>query len=1344
MQAMQEIRELEAVLSECFGPDRPRLRRALARLWREWKRLRRGSGGEAELRARLAGLAQECSASRARVAQRMGERPRLEVPTGLPIAEHAADIARALESHQVVIVCGETGSGKTTQLPKFCLSLGRGARGLIGHTQPRRIAARSVTRRLGEELQAAGAPAAWVGYKVRFHDRTRAETRIKLMTDGILLAEIQQDRLLETYDTLIIDEAHERSLNIDFLLGYLRRILPRRPDLKLIVTSATIDPQAFARHFGEAPVIEVSGRSHPVEIRYRPPEETAEGDLQQAILQAVDELAAEGPGDILVFLSGERDIRETAEALRKHHPPGTEILPLYARLSAAEQDRVFRPHGGRRIVLATNVAETSLTVPGIRYVVDTGLARISRYSPRSKVQRLPIEPISQAAARQRAGRCGREAPGICIRLYSEADYDSRPPFTPPEILRTNLASVILQMKQLRLGELEHFPFLDPPDGRQVRDGLRLLRELQALDDEDALTPLGRRLARLPLDPRLGRMVLAGAEFGCLREVLVIASALSIQDPRERPADKRAAADAAHAAYQDPRSDFLAWLKLWEAVETQRRRLSRRRFRRFCQERFLSCQRLDEWRDIHQQLYQQVREMGLQLNEQPPDYAALHKALLSGLLGQVAMLDERPANGKGRAESRKGSRREYLGARGARLRLFPTSGLADKPPKWIVAAEWLETSSLYGVHAAAIEPEWLEELAPHLLQRQYEHPHWVRRRARVMAFERTTLYGLVIHPRRRVAYDAIDPEQAHEIFLQALARGEYAADAPFARHNRALLDELLAVQDKLRRRFLVDETESLLAFYRQRIPVEICDGRSFERWRREVESRQPRLLYAERSDLAGDLPLADPATAFPDHLEVDGVRLPLEYHFAPGESGDGLTVVIPLPVLMRVRAAACEWLVPGLRHELILALIKSLPKSLRRNFVPAAEFAAACAEALAEPTEGDVPTASPDGSSNGSQEGSLQEALAQRLQAMTGVAIPADAWRPERLPVHLRPHYRLVDEQGRTLAEGDDLARLQQEWADAARAAFRRLLEGKGPAAEETEHEEATGGQAWERRGIQRWDFGDLPPQVTLQRGAVSLTAYPALTDEGDGKSEGVCLRTFETPQQAAQHHRRGVRRLLGLQLREELAGLAAAVADNERLCRLYAPLGSRRALQAEYRDAVLEQAFLDGTEAPRRQATFEALLEAGKRRLHRTAEVLARFLEEVLERHHRLHKRLQGPVPPAWLPAFQDMRGQLERLIFPGFLSQVPQAWLRHYPRYLEAMERRLQKLHDQPARDLDRLRQIQPLWQACLERYASDPQGWQASERRWLLEELRVSLFAQELKTARRVSLEQLKKVPC
>jgi ATP-dependent helicase HrpA len=902
---------LQARLSDCSIRDRASLARRLRGLRqrsREGKPVDRG----------LEQLAAEVDAAAARLRER---RAALPVPTfddSLPISAHRDAIAAAIRAHQVVVVCGETGSGKTTQLPKICLSLGLGAAGLIGHTQPRRIAARSVAARIAAELQTT--VGGQVGYKVRFSDRTGPNAFVKLMTDGILLAETQSDRPLEQYEVIILDEAHERSLNIDFLLGYLKRLLPRRPDLKLIITSATIDPERFSRHFDRAPIVEVSGRSYPVELRYRPltadDEDERDRDLQQAILDAVDEVWREGPGDILVFLSGEREIRETAESLRKHHPPNTEILPLYARLSSAEQNRVFQPHGRPRIVLATNVAETSLTVPGIRYVIDPGMARISRYSPRGKIQRLPVEKISQASANQRAGRCGRVMAGVCVRLYAAEDFQSRPAFTDPEILRTHLAAVILQMSALNLGRPEEFPFVDPPDSRQIGDGFRLLFELRAVDERWRITELGRQLAKLPVDPRLGRMLLAAQRESCLREVLVIVAALAIQDPRERPLDKQQAADEKHRRFRDEHSDFMALLKLWDYYHEQARQLSKNQLRNLCQADYLSFVRMREWHDLHRELLGRATEMGMRLNDEAAPYDSLHRALLTGLLGHLGLKQEENA---------------YLGARGRNFYLYPGSGLFKKRPRWVAAAELVETTRLYARTVARIEPEWVEGLAEHLLKRSYAEPHWEKRSAQVAAFERVTLYGLPIIANRRVNYGPLDPALAREVFIRhALVEGEFHCKAQFFQHNRQLLAELEELEIRARRDLTADE-EALYRFYDARIPEGIYSGPTFETWRKQVERENPRLLFLDRAALLAEAGPAADGERFPDHLDLDGLQLPLAYRFEPGAEDDGVTLTVPLAAVNQVDPKRLDWLVPGLRAERMAALLKSLPKALAAEF-----------------------------------------------------------------------------------------------------------------------------------------------------------------------------------------------------------------------------------------------------------------------------------------------------------------------------------------------------------------------------------------------------------------------------
>ncbi len=1269
-----------------MSADRHRLRRQL-------QRLRKSARGEGASSPELDKLAEKVATSKARFLARKESIPQIDYPEELPVSARREEIKKAILEHQVVIVAGETGSGKTTQLPKICLEAGRGVAGLIGHTQPRRLAARSVAARIAEELKSEIGRA--VGFKVRFSDHTRPEAYIKLMTDGILLAESQGDRFLNQYDTLIIDEAHERSLNIDFLLGYLKQLLPRRPDLKLIITSATIDTERFANHFGAAPIIEVSGRTYPVEMHYRPlladDEESQERDLQQAILDAVDEAARHGPGDMLIFLPGEREIRETAESLRKHHPPHTEILPLYARLSAAEQNKVFQPHRGSRIVLTTNVAETSLTVPGIRYVIDPGLVRMSRYSHRTKVQRLPIEKISQASANQRAGRCGRIGPGVCFRLYSEEDFLNRPEFTDPEIKRSNLAAVILQMKALGLGDVERFPFVEAPDSKMITDGYKLLEELGAVVGKQ-LTDTGRQLARLPLDPRVARMILAAREEGSLAEVLIIASALSVQDPRERPVEKQQAADEKHKAFKDEHSDFIAYLNLWRDYHEQKRHLSHNKLRKWCQANFISFMRMRDWHDIHSQLLGLVKEMRWQLNEQTADFAAIHRALLAGLLGNVA----------NRSVAKE---QDYIGARGIKLHAFPGSALFKKKPKWIIAAELVETTRLYARTLARIEPEWIEPVAGELLKRSYFDPHWEKRAAAVMAYERTTLYGLIVNPKRRVNYGRINPKEAREIFIrQALVAGEYRSEAGFFRHNRALVAEIEEIEAKARRRDVLVDDEVIYAFYDKLIPADICEGRRLDKWRKSAERKNPKLLYLDRDDLMRHSAGAVSAAQFPPTMKTQGLELQLDYKFEPSDAEDGVTVTVPLPALNLLKPQPFEWLVPGLLHDKLVFLIKSLPKALRRNFVPAPNFADACLAAL-------VPGEAP-----------LREALAKQLLRMTGVDIPKESWDEARIPDHLRMHFKIVDEDGKLVAKGRDLLELQHRFRDRAKQSFAAV-------------------PVWdaERDDITRWDFGELPESVEFERNGVKMRGFPALIDEGDA----IALRLSDSLVAAEQATRKALRKLILLQLPDKVKYLNKNLPGIDKICLYYAPIGQCNELKQQLIAKVVDIAFLSA-ELPRTQAAFEACFEAGRRQLISVANELAARVLDILAEHHKIAKRMKGNIPPTWLHAVADIKEQLAHLICSGFVLSTPQAWLREMPRYLKAINRRLDKLKEGPARDRQLMSEIKPLWQACLERQEKhdranieDPE---LERYRWMIEELRVSLFAQELGTKVPVSVKRLK----
>ncbi len=1274
---------LEQRLMDCSIRDRANLARRLRGLRQRVRDAKPIDRGLEQLRA-------DVEASAFRLQER---RAALPVPTfddSLPINAHRQAIATAIRDHQVVVICGETGSGKTTQLPKICLSLGLGAAGLIGHTQPRRIAARSVAARIATELNTN--VGGQVGYKVRFSDRTGPNIAVKLMTDGILLAETQGDRLLEQYEVIILDEAHERSLNIDFLLGYLKRLLPRRPDLKLIITSATIDPARFSRHFNDAPIIEVSGRSYPVEICYRPllaaDEDERDRDLQQAILDAVDEVWQQGPGDILLFLSGEREIRETAESLRKHHPPNTEILPLYARLSATEQNRVFQPHGRPRIVLATNVAETSLTVPGIRYVIDPGTARMSRYSPRGKIQRLPIEKISQASANQRAGRCGRVMAGVCIRLYAEEDYQARPPFTDPEILRTHLAAVILQMSALNLGRPEEFPFVEPPDSRQINDGFRLLFELQAVDEQRRITELGRQLAKLPLDPRLGRMLLAARQESCLREVLVSVAALTVQDPRERPLEKQSAADEKHRRFRDEHSDFLALLKLWEYYHEQARALSKNQLRHLCQAEFLSFVRMREWHDLHHELLGLSTEMGMRLNEEAAPYASLHRALLTGLLGHLGLKQEENV---------------YLGARGRNFYLFPGSGLFKKRPRWVAAAEVVETSRLYARTVARIEPEWVEGLAEHLLKRSYAEPHWEKRSAQVTALERVTLYGLPIIANRRVNYGPLDPALARELFIRhALVEGDFHCKAPFFQHNRELLAELEELEVRARRDLVADE-EALYQFYAARIPEGIYNGPAFERWRKQTEREQPRLLFLDRATLLAETEPNSDAERFPDHLDLDGLRLPLSYRFSPGADDDGVTLTVPLAAVNQVDPKRLDWLVPGLRAERMAALLKALPKAVRRNFVPVPNYVQALLEVIAA-----------DGRS-------LIEAMTERLEKMTGVRIPDEAWNPDVVPLHLRMRLQVVAADGKVLVVGRDWTAMQAELRGEARSSFAAL-----PTPE------------FERERVKDWDFGVLPEAVNFVRNGIQLRGYPALLAEADGT---VALRLLDSPLRAENATRAGLRRLIAWRLGPAYKQLARDLPKFQQMTLHYVGLGTQETLREDLLNAILDQAFLHEQPLPRERAAFETLLERGKTRLASVKVEICETAAVILAAYHEVRRLLVHD--PTWAEALADIQDQLARLVYPGFLSHTPPEWLPHLPRYLRAISLRLQKLRQAPDKDRQRRGDIVRLWQGYqrqLERNAQherhDPE---LARFRWWVEELRVSQFAQELKTLLPISVKRL-----
>jgi ATP-dependent helicase HrpA len=1247
--------------------------------------------------------------------------PAIRFPEELPVSARREDIARAIAAHQVVIVCGETGSGKTTQLPKICLSLGRGGDGVIGHTQPRRIAASSIARRIAQELQTPLGEV--VGYKIRFTDHTRPGAWVKLMTDGILLAETQADPLLRRYDTLIIDEAHERSLNIDFLLGYLRQLLPRRPELKLIITSATIDAERFARHFGAphapAPIVEVSGRLYPVEVRYRPVADVDDADdrtLMDALVDAVDECAMAGRGDVLVFLPGEREIREAAEALRKHHPPATEILPLYARLTADEQDRVFRPTGsGRRIVLATNVAETSLTVPGVRYVVDTGLARVKRYSYRNKVEQLQVEPISQAAANQRAGRCGRIADGVCIRLYAEEDYARRPRYTDPEILRSSLASVILRMKSLGLGEVSEFPFVEPPTGRAIADGMQLLAELNAVDGSNELTAVGRDLAKLPLDPRVARMLLAAREQDCLAEMLVVAAALSVQDPRDRPLEAQDAADEAHRRFVDEKSDFLTLLKLWGFIQEKiGHKKSNRKLTEELRSKFLSPRRVREWIDVHGQLAALAGEQGWRLNGTPATFERLHLALLAGLLGNIGcrVLDA------DRGEP------PFAGARGIKFFVWPGSALAKKAGRWIMAAELVETSRLFARTVATIEPTWLERVGAHLLKKSHGEPHWEKRPAQVMAFERATLYGLLVYQQRRVHYGPLDPAHAREIFIrEALVAGEFETRAPYFAHNQRLVREIRELEHRSRRLDVLVDDELIFAFYDRVIPPEITTGAAFEKWRAGAEREQPKLLFLDRDELMRHEAAGITTDLFPKQLALRGragpeAALALSYHFEPGSPRDGVTLTVPLLALNQIDPGRAEWLVPGMLKDKVHLLLKSLPQKLRRHCVPLPDYAARFAERQGVRT--DEP---------------LLDVLIADLREQAGVAAQRTDFKLETLPAHLTMNFKVVDEHGRQLAMGRNLAQLRAELGAEAQSSFRSAAVADTAVA------------ASLHADIRDWDFGELPELMQLERRTdgrtVALVGFPALVDRGDHCE----LDVFDDAETARAQHRDGLRRLFRLQLREQLKFLEKSLnvlqttqMQASTVPALAAALTGFEVLKEQVVTSAIDRTCL-AEPWPADRAAFVARKDDARSKLNLIAQEVARLLTTIVAEAAVLPRKLNGVR--GFAAAVADVEQQLARLFPRGFVVDTPPPQLANYPRYLKAIALRLDKLRSDPARDAQRQQDVVALQAPWLREVSArkgvpDPK---LEEFRWLLEELRVGLFAQELRTPMPVSTKRLQK---
>jgi ATP-dependent helicase HrpA len=1228
--------------------------------------------------------------------------PAVRLNAGLPVAERAEEIAEAIRKHQVVVICGETGSGKTTQIPQICLRLGRGRAGDIAHTQPRRIAARAVASRVAEELGVRLGEQ--VGFKVRFGDETSERTLVKLMTDGILLAETQGDRLLERYDTIIVDEAHERSLNIDFLLGYLRRLLPQRPELKVIITSATIDPDRFSRHFGGAPVVMVSGRTYPVEVRYRPvraegwesEEPPSQRDMDDAIVDATHELTSRdgGRGDVLVFLSGEREIRDAADALRESWGDRAEILPLYARLTPAEQQRVFAAHSKRRIVLATNVAETSLTVPGIRYVVDTGVARLSRYSPRTKVQRLPIEAVSKASANQRSGRCGRTEPGVCIRLYDEQDFAQRPDFTEPEILRTNLASVILQMKSLRLGRVEEFPFIEAPDDRLIKDGYETLHELGAIDEAGELTELGRRLARLPIDPRLGRMLLAAEREGCVSEMLVLCSAMSVQDVRERPLSAQQAADQAHARYQDEQSDFLAYLKLWKHVREQSHELTHSRLRAWCRDNFISIVRLREWREVHAQLRELAEELGLKANPEPAHPDKVHRALLSGLLSNVG------ARGDGF---------DYQGCRGTKFTIFPGSVLFKKGPKWLMAQEVVQTTKLYARTCARIQPEWVEDLAGHVLKRSYSDAHWQEDLGQVAAFERVTMFGLTLVPRRRVHYGPVQPALAREILIdQALVESRTGGRRlAFLEHNQGVIAQVKAMEAKIRRTDILATAKAIFAFYDRHLPADVFTLGALEKWLQQAQRRDPGTLRMTLQDVvardAGEIN----DQRYPDLIEIGPSIGECVYRLNPGEDDDGLTLVIPLEALPALSEDRAEWLIPGWLDEKIHLLLRALPKSLRVQLDPITDLARQAADALPARFA----------------QGSLLDALGAFVKQQRGVEIPRAQWNPAALPRHLRMNVRVLDEHARPLAEGKDVGELKQRLAGRLR-----------------KHLAAIASKTFAREGITGWDFGPLPGPALAPAG---IPGCPALADRG----ESVAITLETTPLVAQERTRRGVRRLFALAAQAELDARLQGQKNWHRLCVLHATIGEKKLLLDQLRLWLVERVFLSGKPLPQSAEEFDARLTERWGRLGLVAGEVCGAAEVILDLRHKLGLKLEREIPDFWADLAEDLRDEINFLTAPGFFAEAGDERLVHFPRYLEAAQTRLHKLlNGNERRDRRSYNALAPLWRRytiVLEGFRGEGQGRELEpgfvEHRWLLQELRVSLFAERLGTPVSVSAKRI-----
>ena len=1247
----------------------------------------------------IAKLVQDVTKSQAITAQRKANIKDIHYPSELPVSGKIEEISQLIKDHQLIILCGETGSGKSTQLPKICLSLGYGIKGRIAHTQPRRIAARSLANRISDELKSETGKI--TGYKVRFKDQVSAQTSIKLLTDGMLLAEIQQDRYLNEYDCIIIDEAHERSLNIDFLLGYLKQLMPKRPDLKIIITSATINPQQFSEFYHQAPVINVSGRTFPVDVHYQPIDEDDSDNNDQsaqliAIEGAIQHLSQIGRGDILVFLSGEREIRETVDFLTKKHFSNTEILPLFARLSPAEQGKIFKSSGLRRIILATNVAETSLTIPNIRYVIDTGFARISRYSYRSKIQRLPIERISQAAANQRKGRCGRVSKGICVRLYEEESFNQRAEFTEAEIQRTNLASVILKMQILGFGDIANFPFIDPPDHRLIKDGYQVLSEISAVDGLKKVTRLGQQIARLPVDPKIGRMLLEATKQGCLQEVTVIAAALSVQDPKDRPFDKQAMADQAHQVFRHQDSDFLTYWNLWQAVQKEKKNLTRRKFTRWCRASFLSPSRLQEWIDIHYQLKSQMLAMDYKENENKAADDVIHQSLLSGLVSQIGF---------------KSKEHDYSGTRNSKFWLFPASVLFKAKPKWVMTAELVETTKLYARTNAKIDSRWIETAASHLLKHTYAAPHWEKKRGQVTGKEQLTLYGLTVVPWRKVNYGRIYPEESREIFIRfALVEQDFHSRAPFWRHNQQLIQSLRDQEAKARKADLFVDEELIYDYYQQRIPEGIYSAASFETWLRKATKTEPKILHMRMQDLVKKDTPEISEEDYPNQLKLGNISVPLKYCFEPSQKNDGINCDIPLPLINQINEHRGEWLVPALLRERVIQLIKGLPKRLRKSFVPVPQYADK-AIALMEPS--DTP---------------LNQILAQTLKKMTGVHIAEEDWNEQQLSDHLKLNYRILDEKGKILDCSRDLNALRQKYADKAVQSFQQLPTWKQ-----------------EQNEVKAWDFGDLPDHVDIKQGTMHLKGYPALVVEG----KKVALKCLDSAEKAAQSHRQGLIQLVMNQHAKDIRYLRKSLPNLTQMRLQYSKVPNPQKIPTLDIEKALILLIIDHCffqqGYPRQQAVYQQTIDKNLNQLMLIADKICKQISIILNEYQKVRKQLSHINAINCLPSLQDIQQQLEELIYHGFLSDIEWQNLSQYPRYLKAIQLRLDKLKQNPSRDQEQMRLMQSIYQDWQHRQQQLKKKGQRDPRieeiHWWLEELRVSFFAQSLKTAFPVSIKRLEK---